>query len=45
MKQLISAFLLISTLSILSSCNTIEGAGQDIQKGGKKLEQEAKKNK
>lgn len=28
----------------LTGCNTIEGAGQDIQEGGKSLERAAKKN-
>lgn len=35
---LISA--LISTIS-LSGCNTIEGAGEDIQAAGEKIEEEA----
>ena len=41
----IAAFLSIAfTLSIpLSGCNTMRGAGQDIQQGGQKLEDSAEK--
>ena len=41
----IAAFLAIAfTLSIpLAGCNTMKGAGQDIQKGGEKLENSATK--
>ncbi len=44
MKKL-AAFLAIAfTLSIpLAGCNTMKGAGQDIQKGGEKLEDSAAK--
>jgi len=43
----IAAFLAIAfTLSIpLTGCNTMKGAGQDIQKGGEKLENSADKRK
>ena len=43
----IAAFLAIAfTLSIpLAGCNTMKGAGQDIQKGGEKLENSADKRK
>ena len=36
---------LLALLPLLASCNTMEGAGQDLQKGGKKLEDSADKNK
>ena len=41
----IAAFLAIAfTLSIpLAGCNTMKGAGQDIQQGGQKLEDTAEK--
>ncbi len=29
----------------LSGCNTMEGAGQDIERGGEKIEEEARENK
>ena len=45
MQKFISSSLLVVILSALCSCNTIKGAGQDIQKGGEKLEKAAEKNK
>lgn len=30
---------------LLAACNTIEGLGQDVQKGGENLEDVAKENK
>lgn len=35
----------VLALTALAACNTMEGAGQDIQKGGEKLENAAEKNK
>ena len=41
--------LLIITLSlgstVLSGCNTVAGAGEDISKGGQKIQQEAQEHK
>ena len=42
MKTAISA-LLLTTLFVLVGCNTFQGIGQDIQKGGQVLEDAAKK--
>lgn len=41
------ALLIPAALALiaLSACNTMEGMGQDIQKGGKKLEEKADENK
>ncbi len=39
------ALLLSGAASMLSACNTMEGAGQDIQQGGKALEDSADRNK
>lgn len=36
---------LLFTLPLLAACNTMEGMGQDIQKGGKNLENSADENK
>ena len=38
---LLSAFFLAGTAATLTGCNTFEGAGKDIQQGGKALEDEA----
>jgi len=40
MKQLA---LLVMAVLVLSACNTIAGAGQDIQKAGETIEGAAKK--
>lgn len=41
--------LLILSLSVLAlslaACNTMEGFGQDVQKGGQEIEEEANENK
>ena len=41
MKKIIAA--LLATLFVLAGCNTVQGIGQDIQKGGQVLEDAAKK--
>ncbi len=45
MKQLLK--VIITSLCIVgaSGCNTIEGLGKDIQKGGEKIEKAAEKAK
>jgi len=39
------ALMLAGAASMLSACNTMSGAGKDIQQGGKALEDSADKNK
>jgi predicted small secreted protein len=36
-------FLLIATIFALIGCNTLEGAGKDIQKAGQAIEDSVKK--
>ncbi len=43
--KLINTFLMLAFAVSLSACNTMEGAGQDIQKGGEKIEDAADRNK
>lgn len=43
MIRIVSAVLL--AMAALAGCNTMEGAGQDIQRGGEKLENAADRNK
>jgi predicted small secreted protein len=38
---LVFALMLVGTASMLSACHTMAGAGQDIQEGGKSLENSA----
>jgi predicted small secreted protein len=39
------ALMLAGAASLLSACNTMEGAGKDIKSGGQALEDSAKTNK
>jgi predicted small secreted protein len=39
------ALLLAGAASMLSACNTMAGAGQDIKQGGQALEDSADRNK
>ncbi|MCK9379470.1 MAG: entericidin A/B family lipoprotein [Sulfuritalea sp.] len=41
--QLLATLFLASLFGTLGGCNTIEGAGKDIQKGGKVITDEASK--
>lgn len=40
-KKIISIAAVISIFGILSACNTFEGMGKDVQKGGEKVEDAA----
>lgn len=44
MKTLLMACISLAAVS-LSACNTIEGAGEDIQSGGKAIERSANETK
>lgn len=41
MKKLAMLTFAIAFTSMVAACNTVEGAGQDIQKGGKSIERAA----
>ncbi|HWU33590.1 MAG TPA: entericidin A/B family lipoprotein [Methylovorus sp.] len=45
MKNKIVSILCLCTFMLLTACNTMSGAGKDIQKGGEALENSADKNK
>lgn len=38
---LLTTLFLAGTVATLSGCNTVEGAGKDIEKGGKAIKDEA----
>ena len=42
---LMAALFLASTFVVLTGCNTVEGAGKDIERGGAKIKNEARENK
>lgn len=44
MKKLMAMFALL-TFGALVGCNTIEGAGRDIERGGEKIQDTAKDTK
>jgi entericidin A len=43
MKKLTAVLFLASMVLVLSACNTMSGAGKDIQKAGEKVEDAATK--
>ena len=45
MYRKLAYVLLTSMLLLLSACNTMSGAGKDIQKGGEAIEDSAEHNK
>jgi predicted small secreted protein len=49
MKRLITLLLAttfaLPSIALLSACNTVEGAGKDIQSGGAKIKEEAREHK
>jgi entericidin B len=42
---LLAALFLLGTIATLSACNTVEGAGKDIEQGGKAIKDEASEHK
>ena len=40
MKQLI-ALVMAASFAMLAGCNTVQGAGKDIERGGEKIQKEA----
>ncbi len=48
LKKLIALLMALSfvpVLAAMSGCNTMQGAGEDISKGGQKIEKEAAEHK
>ncbi len=44
MKRIIG-FALLSAYVFLTGCNTVQGAGKDIERGGEKIQSEAQEHK
>ena len=42
---LMAAVFLLGTVATVTGCNTVEGAGKDIQQGGKSIKDEANEHK
>lgn len=45
MKKIISVLCLVAFSAGLSACNTIQGAGRDVERGGEKVQDAAIKAK
>ena len=42
LSPLLAAFFLASLFGTLAGCNTVEGAGKDIEQGGRAIKNEAR---
>ncbi len=42
LSKLIYGFALLATVLALNACNTIAGAGKDVEHGGQKIQEESK---
>jgi entericidin B len=42
LRKLIYCFAALATALALSACNTMTGVGQDVEKGGQKIQEESK---
>jgi len=42
---MLTTLFLVGTIATLTGCNTVEGAGKDIEKGGKAIKDEASEHK
>jgi len=42
LKKLLSLLALLSALGILGACNTVQGIGKDIEKGGEAIQRATK---
>jgi predicted small secreted protein len=45
LSSLLAAVFMAGLLGTIAGCNTVEGAGKDIQQGGKAIRDEARENK
>ena len=41
LQKILATLMLIGTLGALSGCNTMQGLGQDIERGGEKIQDKA----
>ena len=42
MKRKVALILVLAACALVSACNTIEGMGKDVERGGEKVQQTAK---
>lgn len=41
-KKLLALSLMISFFSVITGCNTMEGVGEDMEKGGEKIQEKSR---
>ena len=41
-KRTLSTLIMLGTLAMIAGCNTVEGMGKDIERGGEATQQSAK---
>jgi predicted small secreted protein len=41
LKKIFAILILLSTLGAIAGCNTMQGLGQDIERGGEKIQDKA----
>ena len=44
-KRFLAAGFLAASVASLSACNTVEGAGKDLEEAGEEIQEEANENK
>jgi entericidin B len=44
-ESLLAALFVAGSLGTLAACNTMEGVGQDISRGGQEIKEEAREHK
>ncbi len=42
MKKIVSVLTILASLMALSACNTVQGVGRDIERGGQAIERAAR---
>lgn len=40
-KRILAALMLLGMLGAIAGCNTMQGLGQDIERGGEKIQEKA----
>jgi len=45
MSPILMAIILVGSFGVLAGCNTVEGAGKDLQRGGAAISEEAREHK
>lgn len=41
LQKILATLMLLGTLGMIAGCNTMQGLGQDIERGGEKIQEKA----